>query len=298
MRAWVTSYDLVIDMRWGDSFSDIYGLRRLVGMNAFTKIVSDAGIPIVLGPQTLGPFNSRVGRIVAKRAAARYSKIIARDIASANYGSEIGLRTPILGTDAVFAIPVPEATKRRDVAVNVSGLLWNENTHVDHLRYQKSIISVCKELPRSGRDVTLLAHVLDSETTDNDVPAVMQARDQIGDDVRFFIPDSLDDLRSFVAESKLVIGARMHACLNALSVGTPAIAMAYSRKFVPLLEGMGWERTVDLRGPDRVDDKILEICNLRSQLDAEVSTVRGRVEPLLKATSEALEGSVPAWRNR
>ena len=44
-----------------------------------------------------------------------------------------------------------------------------------------------------------------------------------------------------------MIGSRMHACLNALSVGTPAIPLAYSRKFAPLLGDLGWAHVVDLR---------------------------------------------------
>jgi hypothetical protein len=44
-------------------------------------------------------------------------------------------------------------------------------------------------------------------------------------------PPDLDDARSIIAGSRVLVGARMHACLNALSTGVPAIAMSYSRKF-------------------------------------------------------------------
>ena len=64
--------------------------------------------------------------------------------------------------------------------------------------------------------------------------------------VSLHVPEDLDDVRSVIASAHLVIGARMHACLNALSVGTPAVAMAYSRKFAPLLESIGWNAVVSL----------------------------------------------------
>ena len=41
----------------------------------------------------------------------------------------------------------------------------------------------------------------------------------------------------------------MHACLNALSTGVPAIAMAYSRKFAPLFDVIGWPYSVPAGGP-------------------------------------------------
>ena len=60
----------------------------------------------------------------------------------------------------------------------------------------------------------------------------------------------------------------MHACLNALSVGTPAIPLAYSRKFEPLLSDLGWSHTVDLRTTaDPVDEvmRLLESPDLEAE---------------------------------
>jgi len=57
-------------------------------------------------------------------------------------------------------------------------------------------------------------------------------------------PRDLDDARWIIAGSTVLIGARMHACLNALSTGVPAIAMAYSRKFAPLFDAIGWPYSI------------------------------------------------------
>jgi polysaccharide pyruvyl transferase WcaK-like protein len=79
----------------------------------------------------------------------------------------------------------------------------------------------------------------------------------------------------------------MHACLNALSVGTPAIPLAYSRKFEPLLDDLGWRATVDLRtSTDHVDDVMRLAAD--DALLAGVGAVRERAEAALGPAEAAL----------
>ncbi len=291
LRSWLSGYDLVVDMRWGDSFSDIYGVRRLAVMSAFARLVHACGIPIVMGPQTIGPFNSKLGQMLGKASGGLANGIIARDEASASYCTAIGLDRAVLATDVVFAIPSIKAPPIRDIAINVSGLLWNENSHVDFRQYRETVINVCRRLIDEGRELSFFAHVLDSEKADNDVPSVQAAADAIGKPVDVFIPTSLAEVRDFAAGSNLLLGARMHACLNGLSVGTPAIAMAYSRKFEPLLRGIGWQYTVDLRFPGDMAERIVSLCRREDQLRDEMPQLRSNVDAHMKRAAEELERS-------
>ncbi|MDO1480753.1 polysaccharide pyruvyl transferase family protein [Rhodococcus ruber] len=289
LRTWLSNYDLVVDMRWGDSFTDIYGMRRLTMMSAFARIVRACGIPLVMGPQTIGPFNSRLGQIVGKSSAGMANGVIARDEASAAYCSAIGLQRTVLATDVVFAIPSEKLQRSRDIAVNVSGLLWNENPHVDARQYREAIVRVCTQLIDEGRHLSLFAHVLDSHKTDNDVPAVRAAAEAIGRPVDIFVPTSLAEVREFAAGSDLVIGGRMHACLNALSVGTPAIAMAYSRKFEPLLKGIGWRHTVDLRFATDPAEELVQLCRSEKGLQNEIPQLRANADAYMRVAAKELE---------
>jgi polysaccharide pyruvyl transferase WcaK-like protein len=158
---------------------------------------------------------------------------------------------PTRGTDVAFALPVPVVVgKKHDIALNVSGLLWNANPHIDHRAYRKHITALCEELRAAGRSVTLFAHVLDNPYADNDVPAIREAMSIVHTSVGMYLPNSVREVRDFLASSRVVVGARMHACLNAISVGTPAVAWSYSRKFGPLLRDIGWPHIVELREPE------------------------------------------------
>ena len=247
MQKWFSSFDLAIDTRSGDSFADIYGLHRHAIMSAVAMCADQAGVPIVFGPQTVGPFETRRGRLLARLSLKRAKLVMARDERSALEAKRLGRAVDLLTTDVVFAIEVPRVSKSRDVVLNISGLLWNRNSHVDYRAYRRTVRRLYDQLMVRNREVTLLAHVLDSGNVDNDVPAIQDFAKSLPRDVEVVVPSGLDEVREIVASARVVFGSRMHACLNALSVGTPAIPLAYSRKFEPLLQDLGWVHTVDLR---------------------------------------------------
>lgn len=282
---YVKTFDLVVDTRAGDSFADIYGLPRLWTMSLMTATVARASVPMVLGPQTIGPFDTARGRLLA-RATLRASRLaMARDQVSADVAARLGRAVDVVATDVVFALPRPAAAVTRDVVLNPSGLLWNPNPHVDHERYRAVVRELCRSLQSRGRRVTLFAHVLDSPLPDNDVPVVDALSRELGD-VESLVPVDLADARAMLATARVVVGSRMHACLNAISVGRPAVPLAYSRKFEPLLAGLGWRATIDLR---EGSDPIAGVLDaVESDLDRSLSTVSQRAEDLVEDARRVL----------
>lgn len=268
---WVRSFDVVIDTRAGDSFADIYGLERLLTMNLMHEVVRRADVPLVLGPQTVGPFHTRRGSMLGRRALRTAALTMARDAESADVARRLGGRDVVLTTDVVFCLDRPSRTDRFDVLFNVSGLLWQPNPHVDHAVYQETVRASIAALAATGRSVALFAHVLDSPVHDNDVPTVTRLADELG--LEAIVPDDLAGARQAIAGARTLVGSRMHACLNALSVGVPAVPIAYSRKFRPLLDRVGWAHTLDLADPSETARRVTALAN-DAALDDTVHAVR------------------------
>lgn len=283
MMEWLSSFDLLWDTRSGDSFADIYGLARHSTMSLIHEFAAQAGVQCVMAPQTIGPFRTHPGRVLARRNLHRSSLVFARDPASASAAAELGRPADALTTDMVFAVDQPVPAAQRDVVVNVSGLLWGANPHVRGDDYRGAVKRIIEALLSDGRTVTLMPHVLQSADPDNDVPAVRAAQEMFSGDVDVVVPDGLDDVRAIVSGARLVIGARMHACLNALSTGTPAIAMAYSRKFRPLLAEIGWDHVVDISDASATAAAVLRSVH-HAELPAEAREAqqagRGRIAVL------------------
>src|SRR5699024_2839578 len=128
--------------------------------------------------------------------------------------------------------------------------------------------------------------------------ALKELAAQCGGDLEVVVPTDLDSVRKTIAGARLLIGSRMHACLNALSVGTPAIPLAYSRKFAPLLDSVGWTTGFDLRADDRVTlpQRIVEAAGEVTAAQARAASAAGResleaVERLVRAVLEEVRGS-------
>lgn len=285
---WLAGFDLVVDTRAGDSFADIYGLSRLANMSLLAELARQAGVPVVMGPQTIGPFDTRRGAALGRISTRRSALVMARDSTSAEVAAQFSARQLVRTTDTVFALPVPSVPKTIDVALNVSGLLWNPNPHVDFETYRRTVKTIADHLLRDGREVTLLAHVLESASSDNDVPAVLTLADELDGRATVSVPKNLEDVRRAVAAAGVVIGSRMHACLNALSCGTPAVSLAYSRKFGPLMGDLGWQCNVDLRSADDPSARVLEFLNAEC-LPGDVAELRERADLLLGRGVEALK---------
>ncbi|SDQ73146.1 Polysaccharide pyruvyl transferase [Pseudarthrobacter chlorophenolicus] len=282
-------YDAILHTGAGDSFADIYGFKRLSFMVYTHFVARRLNIPIFMGPQTIGPFTTSIGRFLAKRMLREARVVITRDTASANYAAMLGRAVDARATDVVFALPSVQTEKCRDIVLNVSGLLWFGNEHVNSEDYKSSIRKLIALLESEGRTVSLLAHVVNDPSVVDDAAAIRQlvTSDDLVNEV--LIPDSLGQVREYVSSAQLVIGSRMHACLNALSVGTPAIPWAYSRKFAPLLADIGWDISVDLK--EARDPAGTTLALLRAITDEQWSQ---KVQTVLSQTTERLELAVEA----
>ncbi|WP_347756900.1 polysaccharide pyruvyl transferase family protein [Agrococcus sp. ProA11] len=284
MMDWLAGFDLVWDTRSGDSLADIYGLPRHTTMSLVHEFATQAGAAVVLAPQTIGPFSTARGRALARRSLQRSSLVFARDPLSAASAARMGRRPDAVTSDLVFGLDQPVAGTPRDVLLNVSGLLWQADDHIDASSYRDAIHAIVEGLLAEGRAVTLLPHVLESGNPDDDVPVSRELAATYGDRVDLLIPADLAEARSAIGSAQLVIGARMHACLNALSTGTPTVAMAYSRKFAPLMESIGWDRVVSIADADDLAAAVLRHARQNTlAADAAAAQLRGQrlLEPLV-----------------
>jgi len=78
----IISARAVVDITGGDSFSDIYGLSRLVRGWLRKNLVLLCGADLILLPQTYGPFRRPVARAMARSILSRATKVFSRDTES------------------------------------------------------------------------------------------------------------------------------------------------------------------------------------------------------------------------
>jgi colanic acid/amylovoran biosynthesis protein len=133
--------DFVADITGGDSFSDIYGFRRLLLGFLCKWLVLFGRKKLVLLPQTYGPFKSRLSRFMAKYILKHASAVYSRDRESLEYAKDL-LNDPSEGVKVRFvpdvafvldsrrpdnqdidALERVRASNKILVGLNISGLL-------------------------------------------------------------------------------------------------------------------------------------------------------------------------------
>ncbi len=259
----------VADITGGDSFSDIYGLRRFLLGTLAKLLVLMAGADLVLLPQTYGPFRHRVVCWLARYVLARAAIVLARDRRSLEVIRELmGPRRmraqPRCCPDVAFVLnsiqprnitispaPLPPRPSTTRVGMNVSGLLYNGGyTRCNMFGLRADYAAVVAEVARAllGRpevSILFVPHVLTPPGhVESDVDAGRRVQAQLQAD----FPDRVRllegtydacEIKYVIGQTDFFVGSRMHACIAALSQGIPAVALAYSRKFVGVFETVG-----------------------------------------------------------
>ena len=269
----------VLDISGGDSFSDIYGKRRFVAVTQPKHLAIRAGVPLILMPQTYGPFEDRARQSEAAAILQRSALAFARDVRSFALmrellGNQFDPQRHQCGVDVAFALPISEPSpQQRDeflawknrqqgpiAGFNVSGLLFNspgEATKQFGLKTDFRSLAMTfarRILQESTASLLLMPHVLSRpgshESDEEAVRTVYQdLHARFGE--RMFMPsvaDSATEAKWYISNCHWFTGARMHATIAALSSGVPALALAYSGKMHGVFESCGQGHNVaDLR---------------------------------------------------
>jgi polysaccharide pyruvyl transferase WcaK-like protein len=283
----------------GDSFSDLYGLQRLLYVSLPQILALWIGRPLVLLPQTYGPFKTRLSRWIAHYILKRAKLVYSRDQEGLKVAADL-LGGPDLRVrfayDMGFVLePLPPAQpiceRLRQIkeqgplaGLNVSGLLYmggytRSNMFGLKSDYAEVVRSILNFLvAEAGCRVLLVPHVLGAENEESDVPACKRIlADFAGkhEGRLHFIEGNFDhhEIKYLIGQCDFFVGSRMHACIAALSQCVPAVGLAYSRKFAGVLDSVsGGSRVIDLREAGRKEalETVNEAFRQRDQLRREL----------------------------
>ena len=250
----------ILDISGGDSFSDIYGQWRYDRIVQTKRMALNAGLPLILLPQTYGPFkeprNKETAADLVRRSAQAWARDarsfeILKDLAGADFDPERHRQ----GTDVAFGLP-PRRPQRLPndlselladrgtpvVGLNVSGLILNDlekanrdfGFRADYGQLVRGLLR--KLLDDSDARVLLVPHVIRPlGHFESDPQACKTLYDELspGDRRRVSIlPSSFDqgEIKWVIGQCDWFCGTRMHSTIAALSSGVPTAAIAYSIK--------------------------------------------------------------------
>ncbi|WP_310498826.1 polysaccharide pyruvyl transferase family protein [Sandarakinorhabdus sp.] len=281
----VRGLDIILDISAGDSFADIYPDKRFAYMAATKILPILMGKPLVLSPQTIGPFSRQPHSAIAGWICRHAAAVFARDPLSMQMLATLGATANARQTvDVAFALPFERAARTaggpRRVGINVSGLLMsggyaggNEyGLGFDYPALTHGLITALLAAPDT--EVHLVPHVIaPGLPRDDDGAAADALKAQYPALHRHPNFASASAAKSFISGLDFLAGARMHATIAAYSAGVPVVPISYSRKFEGLYGGLGYPWLVNARGmsTDAALAFILNAVDRRAELAADIA---------------------------
>ena len=287
--------DVMLDIGAGDSFTDIYPDRRFAYMAATKVVTVLRGVPLILSPQTVGPFSRQPHSAFAAWALRRARAAFTRDPLSTAAAYKLAPDANIVEVvDVAFALPFTQAQKptgKARVGLNVSGLLFNGGhtgrnefgIEVDYAELTRALISAFTV--RADVQVELICHVNSKHMAHEDDGAVA---DRLAAEYPALVrvPDFADPsaAKSYISGLDFLVGGRMHATIGAYSSGVPVVPISYSRKFEGLFGGLDYPWLVPVRGrsTEQAVAFVLDAFERRAEMAADIA----RGAPVVEAGLE------------
>lgn len=299
----------------GDSFSDIYGIGRFLYVALPQLLVLLAGKRLILLPQTLGPFRGGFSRAVAKYIMKRAEVIYSRDHGGLQATRELlGLEegNPKLRFcyDLAFDVdPAPPAELKIEglrggaaplAGVNVSGLLLAGGYNGGNMfgltvEYGDLVRQLIAHLiENQAARVLLIPHVFggpDSVESDTSACEAVYEELKAKYEGRIGVVRGRyrhDEIKHVIGQCEFFVGARMHACIAALSQCIPAVGVAYSDKFAGMMGAVGFAETVI--DPRRMG--VEQMLRIVDEAYGKRQSIRARLEEVIPQVRQTIRGAL------
>jgi colanic acid/amylovoran biosynthesis protein len=289
--------DFAAEIRGGDSFSDIYGLRRFIeGTIPLLTVMWVRGSATQL-PQTYGPFKSGVARLLARYVLNHSSTILSRDRESMKLVEQLtnGRRVAQFCPDVAFVLesirpavppiepPLPAENANCLIGLNVNGLVYNGGytranmfgLKLDYRAYVNDLLRAL--LADKNNRVLLVPHTFaPDQSPESDPAASRELMNALPAEFKSRVhivsrPLNQNEIKGVIGMTNFFIGTRMHACIAAVSQCIPTVAVAYSKKFAGVFDSVDiGECVIDARTAtnDEALRRTLEIFKQREQFAA------------------------------
>lgn len=307
--------NLIGDIHGGDSFSDIYGLRDFIMGIIPIVVIILLGKKLVLFPQTYGPYSSWLSRAIAGWIIRRASVVLSRELESISFvntmlGRTINDSQIAFCPDVAFTLPAVPPSKieiyppteiragEKIVGININGLMFHggytgKNMFGLKFEYKTFVLNLIKKMMNETTSrIFLIPHTYSkTENKYSDNEAARQVYETLKDQyVNRLYMVTADynqfEVKGIIGLCDFFIGSRMHACIAAISQGVPTAAVAYSKKFHGVFEGVGLGKmVVDARSVN-LDEAIQRIVDLYQNRETERISITQKIDAAKKKVKE------------
>ncbi|GAE86644.1 polysaccharide pyruvyl transferase family protein [Bacteroides reticulotermitis] len=264
----------------GDGFSDIYGTTSFLNRLSDINLAMALNIPVIILPQTLGPFQDDKNKIIANRILRYADQIFVRDDKFIHELRNMNLKYERVKDLSYYMKPQPFdiEIETNAIGINVSGLTYSNKFRTlsgQFAIYPDLINRLIAYFQQKNIPVYLIPHSYnyqEAEVANDDLEAARDIYSRLQDKSKITLIDQ--DLTSpkvkyVISQMKFFIGTRMHANFAAIYTGVPLFGLAYSYKFQGAFEA------------NEIYDSTIMINNIKARdLDSIIEKIVAKYESI------------------
>jgi polysaccharide pyruvyl transferase WcaK-like protein len=207
------------------------------------------GKPLVMFPNSVGPFRTKVGMLMSKLALNNFDSLIIRDSVSFDLMKKMRVVPKVtLTSDAalLFSADLKVPVRKFDpsslgVCIGVYSQSLSEKDFQDFIVQNANALDEIIE--RHGLNVFFFPHYISGfENDDLEVSKAVLSRMKHRDRAKVFKIDSLDEFKRSLEQMDLLISSKMHPMVLGTSGYVPTVCIAYDYKQTGFLTDLGLER--------------------------------------------------------
>lgn len=232
---------LVAAINGGDGFSDIYGTKTFLRRLDDTLIAMYKGIPLILLPQTIGPFGNQTNKEIADKILSYANMVFVRDDKYCESLKVLNVQYELTKDLSAYMHPEPFdiMIEPNSIGINVSGLAYSNGFRSLSGQFDLYPKLVAKLIAafQEKHTVYLIPHSYNydnPEDNNDDYVACKDVYENLENKHNVvFIDKNLHSphVKYVISKMSFFIGTRMHANFAAIYTGVPVFGLAYSYKF-------------------------------------------------------------------
>jgi polysaccharide pyruvyl transferase WcaK-like protein len=257
------------------------------------------GKPIVMFPNSVGPFRTLISRFIARLALNSFSIILTRDSISYETVRSLGIRSPRLLTYDTALLFNPMFRKApidlSSPTIGVAAGVYSHSVSSDEVeRYIVSHAEALDEtIEKYGVNIVFLPHYVSGlENDDFEISERIVSKMRHKSQARIIRTKTAEEFKSLLEQADMVISSKMHPAVLATSAYIPTLCIAYDHKQLGFFESLGLSNCViSLREvtSKRLSLKIDFVWNRKEEIRVLLS---GQIPVLRKNVMKAMRQAI------
>jgi polysaccharide pyruvyl transferase WcaK-like protein len=256
-------------------------------------VVRSLGKPVVMLPNSFGPFRTTIGRLLSRMALNNCCVVLIRDRRSYQIARDMGIKAPMVVTSDT-ALLFDGSSSSSNFGAGVVGVCPGLYSHsVSGEKMMNYVVAHAEALDRVierlGVSVVFLPHYVSGFKYDDlEISQMIRSRMRYSDMVRVLNLASLEEFKSWIGSVDLLVSSKMHPCVLATSSYVPSLCIAYDHKQTGFFSSLGMDE--DVISLQQVNSNVLyeKIVDLWGRRDERRRFLESKVPSLQRHVRESV----------